>query len=103
MKVEFINKHLKTLYVEGKSKKYKLDAQIIQKFFQRVAILEAADSISDLWKTPSLNFEHLEGGGEHYSVRLNRQYRLEMEIDWENEKRVLGIIGLTDISNHYGD
>lgn len=102
MKIEFLNKHLKDLYEKGKSRKYKLDIQVIRKFVQRVGELEAAVAISDLWKTPSMNFEKLKGL-DTYSVRLNRQYRMEMVIDWEDDKKIVGIIGLTDISNHYGD
>lgn len=103
MKVVFRNKHLKDLYTEGKSKKYKLNTQIIKKFVQRVGELEAAETINDLWKTASMKFEKLQGSENRFSVRLNRQYRLEMEIDWENEEQTIGIVGLDDISNHYGD
>lgn len=102
MKIEFLNRHLKDLYEKGKSRKYKLDIQVVRKFVQRVGELEAAVSISDLMQTRSMKFEKLKGS-EIYSVRLNIQYRLEMKIYWEDDKRVVRIVGLTDISNHYGD
>jgi len=51
---------------------------------------------------PSLNFEKMQGYKNRYSARLNKKYRLEMTIRWINDKCTIGIIGLEDISNHYG-
>jgi len=102
LKVEFLNRHLAELYTKGRSRKYALEQRVIEKFVRTVAVLEAAHDIYDLWKTASLKFERL-SGKNRYSARLDIKYRLEMEIDWENEEKTIGIIGLTDISNHYGD
>lgn len=102
MKIEFKNKHLLALYKTGKSKKYKLQKSILEYFFSVVAILESVKDIYDLWNLPSLKFEKLQGFKSKYSARLNKQYRLEMTIEWTNEELTIGIIGLEDISNHYG-
>lgn len=102
MKVEFRNHHLEHLYTHGKDKKFPLPDQVIRKFFKVVGLLKGAVAVTDLWATPSLNFEQLKGFDHRYSVRLNQQYRLEMDIDWEDPDRTVGIIGLEDISNHYG-
>jgi len=69
----------------------------------RLQQLEAAINIYDLWKTPSLNFEKLEGFENRYSVRLSKRWRLEVEIDWEDKEKTKGIIYIVDISKHYGD
>ncbi len=69
----------------------------------RVRSLEAAVTIHDLWKTASLHFEKLEGFENRYSVRLNLQWRLEFEIEWEDETKLTGKITLLEISKHYGD
>lgn len=102
MEIRFLNKKLETLYTNGKSSKYKLEKQVLTSFFEVVAILEAAKDIHDLWKQPSLNFEKLRGSPVRYSARLNRQYRLEMSIEWFDEALTVGILGLEDITNHYG-
>lgn len=102
MEIRFLNKKLETLYVSGSSSKYKLDKNVLVSFFEVVAILESAKDIYDLWKQPSLNFEKLHGSPVRYSARLNRQYRLEMSIEWLDEALTVGILGLEDISNHYG-
>ena len=102
MNIEFKNKHLVDLYSKGKSKKYPLATNIIRKFFVVVAILESANDIYDLWNEPPLKFEKLKGFDNRYSARLNQQYRLEMEIDWKNHEKTIGIILISEISKHYG-
>jgi len=44
----------------------------------------------------------MQGYKNRYSARLKKKYRLEMTIRWINDKCTIGIIGLEDISNHYG-
>ena len=103
MRVRFKNKSLIQLYETGKSKKYKLQQDILTKFFMRIQQLEAANDIYDLWKTPSLNFEKMESYENRYSVRLSRKWRLEVEIEWEDEEKTKGICYINEISKHYGD
>lgn len=102
MRVDFKNKHLIELYTRGRSRKYPLPANLVKKFIEVVAILEAAHDIYDLWREPSLRFEKLEGHENRYSARLNQKWRLEMEIDWENKEKTVGLILISDISSHYG-
>ena len=63
--------------------------------------LEDAETIYDIWNDKSLNFEKLKGTENSYSMRLNVRYRLEMDIDWINQECTIGIVEVTDISNHY--
>ena len=102
MKVIFNYRKLLKLYETGSEKSYKLPGAIIKEFIEAVGILEAAKDIHDLWKFPGLNFEKLRGSEKRYSIRLSRKYRLEMSIDWTNEQHTIGILGLEDLSNHYG-
>lgn len=102
MEIVFNNTKLTQLYETGKSNKYKLNKEIIEKFIEVVAILESSKDIHDLWKLPSLNFERLQGFSDRYSARINRQYRLEMTIEWTDTECIVGVIGLEEISNHYG-
>jgi proteic killer suppression protein len=100
--IVFNNSKLHQLYETGSSRKYKLEPRIIEEFMETVNILEAAKDIHDLWKFPGFNFEKLGGFSNRYSVRLSRKYRLEMCIDWTNDQHTVGIIGLEELSNHYG-
>jgi proteic killer suppression protein len=101
VKFHFINRHLKTLYETGRSKKYPLQKQVIQGFFQVMAAVDAAVDIHDLQQRPSLNIERMKGTESRFSLRINRKYRLEVEIDWENEEKTIGILGIDEISTHY--
>lgn len=100
MELEFINKKLEKLYETGKSPKYKVDQQVLYGFFEAIAILEAAKDIYDLWGQPSLNFEKYK---TWYSVRANKKWRIEFDVDWENTEKTIGLIKIKELSNHYGD
>ena len=103
MKIEFKNKHLLRLYTEGNSRKYNLPRTVLEKYFMRVQQLEAAVTIYDLWKTSALNFEALQGFQNRYSVRLEKKWRLEMEIEWEDREKTKGTIFIVELSKHYED
>jgi len=101
MEVIFKNEHLQELYTSGKSSKYKkVPAQVVRKLPLTVRILQQIKVIQDIWKYPGYNFEKLEGTNQ-YSVRLDRTWRLIMEIDWTNDEKTIGIIGLEDLTHHY--
>jgi len=101
MEVLVKNKELQKLYETGKSKKYPLPKNIIDEFTYCVQVLEAAETIYDIWNDKSLKFEKLKGTENSYSLRLNKKYRLEMDIDWINQECTIGIVEVTEISNHY--
>lgn len=102
MKVSFSNRKLEELYTRGRSTKYRLQPNVLKKFFMRVQSLEAAMSIYDLWKNPALNFERLEGT-EKCSIRVDGSWRLEFTVAWEDDPPTKGAIKVTELSNHYGD
>lgn len=104
MRVEFVNKKLLELYLKGKSNKYKaITGSLLGKFYMRIQSFEAAATIYDLWATSSMKFEKLEGHTSRYSCRLNKDWRLEMEIEWENPDKTVGVIRIEELSKHYGD
>jgi len=100
LEVHIDDKELEKLYVSGKSKKLKLSANVVNKYFAAIEYIDAAHNIYDLWNNPSLNFEKYK---QHYSIRLTRKFRLEMEINWTNQDKTIGEFHLFAISNHYGD
>lgn len=101
MEVFIKNKELRKLYETGKSKKYPLPKNIVEEFFYCMQVLADAETIHDIWKDKSLNFEKIKGAENSYSMRLNVKYRLEMDIDWTNKECTIGIVEVTEISNHY--
>ncbi len=103
MEISFPNKKLLDLYECGSGRPLRLEQRVVDSFFDVVAILEAAKDIHDLWRRRGLNFKRLQGHKNRYSTRLDRKWRLELAIEWTNEAMTIGIIGLEEITNHYGD
>jgi toxin HigB-1 len=103
VEIVFPNKKLLALYKSGSGRPLRLEQRVVDSFFEVVAMLEAAQDIHDLWRRPSLNFERLRGRKDRYSARLDRKWRLEMSIEWTDQAMTVGIIGLEEITNHYGD
>jgi proteic killer suppression protein len=100
MDVEINNKDLLKLYTTGKSKKYRLPSEILDKFLLRINLIQAAKDIYDIWNDKAARFKKLEGA-EIFSMRLNNKYRLEIEIEWENTEKTIGTFIITDITTHY--
>jgi proteic killer suppression protein len=97
------DKELERLYESGKSKKLRLPDQVTEKFFSVIQKIEASVNIYDLWADKGLKFERLKGSEKLYSMRLSGKYRLEMEVEWKDDKQTVGKFHLLTISNHYGD
>ena len=97
------NIELLRLYVTGKSKKIRLPEHITDKFFATLQKIEEAANIHDLLADNGLRFEKLVGYKKRYSMRLSGKYRLEKEVEWMDEKQLVGKFYLLTISNHYGE
>lgn len=100
MKISFAKKELERLYVTGKSRKYKIDNIILKKFFLKMKVITAAKDIMDLREPPSNHFEKL-SGSNRYSIRVNKQYRLEFEIEMCEQDSDLAKVIIIELSNHY--
>jgi len=101
MEFDFKTKHLEDLYTKGRSKKYKLPVGVSKKYVERIGRIEAAVTINDLREPPSKEFEKLERYENRFSIRLNKQYRLEFEIEFEDKEKTFGSVLILDASNHY--
>ena len=101
MEFTFHDKHLADLYQTGRSRKHRLPPGLAETFVERVNRIEAAVTIADLREPPSMRFEKLAGGQNRFSIRLNRQYRLEFEIAFEDAERTRGAVEILAVSKHY--
>lgn len=60
------------------------------------------DNVLGLAKYNSLNYERLRGDKSGLSsVRVNDQYRIEFEEQYEDGETIATICNITDLSNHY--
>ena len=101
MEIKFLDKDLRNLYTSGKSRKLRVQPGVLQSFFEVMASLESSKDIYDLWKEPSLKFEKMKGFENRFALRITRTFRLEVEIEWENDDKTVGVIGVDKISTHY--
>jgi len=77
--------------------------EVVRKLPRAVDVLVQSKIITDIWQLPAYRFERLKGFSNRYSMRLNLKWRLEMEIEWKDDTCTVGIIGIDDLSPHYGD
>jgi proteic killer suppression protein len=101
LQVEFHNPELRKLYETGSSRKYRLEEAVCRKFTATVDKFIHAPDIYGLWHLPSLNFERLQGHVNRYSARVDRRYRLELEINWEEPNKKVGVVAIVDLTKHY--
>ena len=103
MIVKFNEDYLRDLYRSGKSdKKHCFQPQIVRKYIRVIDLMISEDNVQGLWKYNSLNYERLEGNKEGLSsVRVNNQYRIEFEEEFEDGQTIATICNITELSNHY--
>lgn len=104
MVVTFDKEYLRDLYETGntKEKKRRYQPDIIKRYRKVITILRNASSIQTLWKLNSLNYEVLEGDKAGISsVRVNDQYRVEFTVSESENKPVVTICNILELSNHY--
>ena len=102
MRVTFSDLYYQHLYEDKPVKgKPKFPPEIDRQFIKKVKILQQTAHSPDLLQIRSLNFEELKGDRQGtYSIRLNKQFRLEFGIDNE-EITLIEIVTIDRISKHY--
>ncbi|WP_028298056.1 type II toxin-antitoxin system RelE/ParE family toxin [Olivibacter sitiensis] len=95
------DEYLEELVIKGKvSGKQKFPQAVMDRFVIRINQMKAAKNTNDLRNLHSLHFEKLSGDrAGHYSIRVNKGWRIIFHITKEN---VLEIIHVEGLSNHYG-
>jgi len=104
MNITFEKEYLQELYETGKTtdKKYRFQPEVIKAYAKCIYRMQEAITPEDLYRYKSLNFEALQGGKKGlYSVRVNLQYRIEFEIQPENENVEITVCNIVELSNHY--
>ena len=96
MIIEFDKDYLRELYTEGRTndKKHRYQPEVIRGYQKAVFVLSSANTITD--------YEVLKGDKKGISsVRINRQYRLELTVRDVMNEQIVTVCRLLDISNHY--
>jgi proteic killer suppression protein len=96
MRFVFASDDLRNLYIrrEGAAR---YGVEVVEAFFRVMAIIRNAQDERDIRAMRSLHYEPLKGKRDHqHSLRLNRQWRLILERDSDEEGRFLWIITIED-------
>lgn len=102
MIVKFKNDYLRKLYADEPVKGKPLYNQdVIKKFQEKILLMEQFKSTKQLREFKSLHFEALRGDKKGlFSIRINRQYRLEFRIE-KDYLQLEEIILIEELSKHY--
>lgn len=96
MRFKFASKRLQEMYTEEKYL-HKYPPAVVDAFFDVMDFIDGAVSERDLYELKSLHFERLVGSRRgQSSLRLNKQYRLIVVLDEDDEGRYLQIIEIAD-------
>lgn len=69
---------------------------VVKAFRKRVQFIAAAQDERDRYAMKSFHFEKLQGREPQRSIRLNRQWRLIVELIEEGERKSVRIVGIED-------
>ncbi len=102
MLVSFANDYLERFYHQQELPgKPKYDQSVVEVYIRRIDQFIAAEDSNELGQLKSLHFEALRGDKKGlYSVRVNRQYRIEFRLNYDAGERV-EIVTVEELSNHY--
>ncbi|MGB2923877.1 MAG: type II toxin-antitoxin system RelE/ParE family toxin [Limnothrix sp.] len=98
MRIEFKNKKLKDLCVQGKNVQ-KLPPEVVKRLKKVMSLLLAIQDEKDLYNFKGLRFKKLKGerGNQgQYSIRLNIQWRLILTIETDSGGNFLLLIDIKD-------
>ena len=96
MEVEFADDLLRELYVDANSGAG-FSQGIVSAYRKRIQFIYAAKDERDFRNWRSLRFEKLKGGrAGQYSMRLNDQYRLVLELKGESHDKTVLVVEIVD-------
>jgi toxin HigB-1 len=96
VRFEFKDKDLLLLYTDDKNA-HRYPSGVVEAFFDVMTIIESAINETDIRAFKSLHFEKLSGNRTgQVSLRLNKQYRLIVQIEKDEQGKLLWIIEIID-------
>ena len=104
MEIVFEKEYLSDLYYKGKSsdKKHRFQPEIVKRYIRTIDIMEAVNSVEDLYRFHALHYEALVGDKKGLeSVRVGDQYRIEFQSRKVEGETTLTICNIIELTNHY--
>jgi len=103
MEVRFNDKELKDLFEKRRvhRKVYKSNPKLVGQYIRTIKKIENSPDFNSLKQIHSLRLKELSGDRVGFaSMRINQKYRLIVFLR-ENDKEIVTIIEVEEISNHY--
>lgn len=94
----FASKKLQQLYAAGTGAA-RYPPEVVDAFFDNMAVIRAACDENDLRALKSLHFEKLQGERGHRgerSIRLNRQFRLILRLETDEHGKMVCVLDIVD-------
>jgi len=96
VRFEFKTKTLELLYTEEKGAR-RYPAGVVDAFFEAMQVIASAVNENDLRALKSYHFEKLSGRRSgQYSLRLNNQFRLIVELQEDSSGKLVLIVEIVD-------
>lgn len=95
MDVRFADKNLEQLEKDERASAG-FSPAIVKVFRRRMQMIRAAPDERDFYALKSLHFEKYQAYPGQYSMRLNDQYRLIIEIEGQSKTKTVVIVGIRD-------
>jgi len=97
MEVDFDDDDLARLEVDPRFTSAGYGPEIVRGFRKVMQAIRAAPDERDLYVLRGLRFEKLAGDRKHqYSLRINKQWRLIVELRGAGQQKRIGIVGIED-------
>jgi len=97
MEIEFRDGNLDRLETDAEYSAGYAQNAVVKAYRKRMQAIRAADDERDLYAVKGNRFEKLKGARSHqYSLRLNDQWRLIVEIKSGSPKNTIVVVGIED-------
>ncbi len=97
MNFRFNTPDLQKWAVCGEKEKTGFPHEVIKAYRKRLIAIQAAKDENDLRAVKGNHFEKLQGSRSHqYSLRLNDQWRLIVEVEGSNPQKTILVVGIED-------
>jgi len=97
MEVRFADDRLQRLESDPSLRAKEFGDDVVRSFRKKLQFIRAAVDERDLYQMKSLHFEKLKGDRAHQrSVRLNKQWRLILELAEEAGGKVVVVVSIED-------
>ncbi len=98
MEVQFRTGRLRTCYERYREGEREWGPEVARRFIQRINLLYAAETVSDLRTMRALRFHALKGERQGtFALELDRRMRLIVTFP------APGTVGIEEVSTHHGD